>query len=255
MLNLDWKPKVFKTHLGQRTLYAAPFVHLGEVYTFVDVHTLFPDVSNWLRPRSEITGFAWHHDGVEYEQDDYQQAEFYRLKAIYDYHISKGWNGIGYHAVQGNSARIYLPRRDVLDTHRAHVSTSASSTHRFPNEGDPNWNRQLIGFCIMGDYTKQGLPPQVMRSGADAFFTAATDYLGAKSLTLRPHKYYQRKPCPGDWATEDSWHTITYSARGLTPTVNFAHGVHEDVNAAYDKGWNDALAAARQAIYDIEDRV
>jgi hypothetical protein len=145
--------------------------------------------------------------------------EFSRLNAIYRHHIAQtpSWNGIGYHAVGGLENRIYIPRKDVLSTHRAHVSGGEL--------GRVRWNYQLIGFCHMGHYSDSTLPdgtvvaaqddrpPPLAIKGAQAWFQLVADAVG-RPMTLRPHKFYQEKECPGDWASKDSWDSTLYQPTG-----------------------------------------
>lgn len=227
LTKLTWTNRNIRTHLGNRALPSTVLKHPeGDEFILYAVGSLFPDQSDWFRPTSRITGNVWHHDAVQFSGEDVNfdghtsDEEFRRMLAIYNYHINlngqrdpKGtsWNGIGYSAMQGLEDRLYVPRIDVLETHRAHVSTSASAgTRVFPAAGQPNWNQQLVGLCKFGDWTRQGPnPPLSVRRGGDAFFRAVTDCLGTP-MTLRPHKYYQTKACPGDWATVDSWEGLIY---------------------------------------------
>lgn len=225
---LRWKTRQVQTHLGSRSLPSTTIQHPDSGATFIvyDVGSLFPDVNRgWTRPVSEVTGHAWHHDAVAFSGRDLDydghtsDEDFARLRAIYDYHVQQGWNGVGYHCVGSLDDRLYVPRQDVLSTHRAHVSGG-------PGGGAPNWNRQLIGFCHMGNYSDRvgpdgtpvapalDRPPPLAIAGAQAWFQAATNALNLpRPLTLRGHKAYQQKPCPGDWATAQSWVGVEYRPR------------------------------------------
>jgi len=225
---LQWRDRQVQTHLGMRSLPSTVIQHpdSGAEFIVYDVGSQFPDTNKqWTRPLTEITGHAWHHDAVAFSGSDVDfdghtsDEEFARLAAIHRFHtVNNPWNGIGYHCVGGLEDRLYVPRRDVLSTHRAHVSGR-------PVVG-PNWNRQLIGFCHMGNYADRlgpdgrtiapihDRPPAQAMAGAQAWFQTVTNVLNLpRALTLRGHKAYQAKPCPGDWATAQSWVGVEYRPR------------------------------------------
>lgn len=193
-----------------------------ETFEVYDVSSMFPDTDKtWTRALSMITGFAVHHDAVAFSGADVNfngrtlDESLQRLRAIWQYHIDQGWNGIGYHAVIDLEGRIFIPRDDVIDTHRAHVSSATPNRTPVP-AGKPNWNRQLVGVCFMGHYSDGRLPdgkavgplddrPTTLQLQAlDALCRTVTDYL-QRPMTLRPHKFYQVKECPGSWVLPDAW--------------------------------------------------
>lgn len=228
---LTWRDRSVQTHLGARSLPSTTIAHPnGEAFVVYDVGSIFPDLDqSWKRPLAEVTGFAAHHDAVAFSGLDTDfdghrsDEEFARLRAIYEHHtVTNPWNGIGYHGVGALEDRIYVPRQDVLHTHRAHVSTSAAAgTRVFPAAGAPVWNRQLIGYCWMGNYADRkdpagkavtpanDRPTPAGLDAMDAFCRTVTTLL-ARPMGLRPHKYYQVKECPGDWASTTSWETHLY---------------------------------------------
>jgi hypothetical protein len=242
LTSLRWQNESVVTHLGPRLLPVTRIQHPdGSEVEVIDVGALFPDQNKmWGRPQSEVTGHAWHHDAIAFSGADANfnghrtDEELRRLQAIYDYHLQQGWNGIGYHAVGSLERRIYVPRQDVLDVHRAHVAGG-------PGSG-PNWNRQLIGFCHMGNYADRlapdgsvvlaqaDRPPPDAIKAAQAWFVLVTNLIGSP-MTLRPHKFYQQKECPGDWTTVGSWDGLVYQPNTAPPEpepppVEIAPGVY-----------------------------
>lgn len=222
-----WVRRSIQTHVGARELPSVSFMYGVQKYDVYDVSEFFPDVDKRrIRSRDVISGFAMHHDAVAFSGVDQNfnghktDEEFRRLKAIYDYHILQGWNGIGYHSVHGLENRIYVPRTDFLDVHRAHVSGT-----------DPSgviWNSRLIGCCFMGHYADKKAPggnpiaiasdrPLAMAiNGMSGFMQTVTNTLD-RDMTLRPHKFYQKGgECPGDWTREDSWKDFAFSPESTT---------------------------------------
>ncbi|MDP3911363.1 MAG: hypothetical protein Q8Q14_13325 [Gemmatimonadales bacterium] len=243
---LTWRTRTLRTHLGDRGLPSTVIADAaGDTFVVYDVSSLFPDAAQWRRPLTEITGFAWHHDAVAFSGGDVDfdghrsDEELARLAVIHRYHLNAGgkerpgeisWNGIGYHALGALEDRLYVPRQDVLHTHRAHVSTADARIP--PLASSPSWNRQLIGFCSLGNYADrrdpagkavgplEDRPPPVALAAGDALLRTITTLLG-RELTLRPHAYYANKPCPGTWAPADSWAGFRYepAARAVQPPV------------------------------------
>lgn len=241
---LTWSAKQFRTHLGVRMLpYTVIYHEDGTPFDVIDVSTIFPDQSNaWTRPMSDIKGHVWHHDGVMFSGRDANfnghttDEEFQRLQADYNWAINlngmrqpgaSSWNGLPYHAIGSLENRIYVPRRDVLATHRAHVAGYDPSTGE-------NFNRTRLGFCTMGNYADEigvdgkkvsalaDRPPEVSIKAAQAWFQTVTNLLG-EPMTLRPHRYFARfpgqdwKPCPGTWTTDDSWADVVYQPKKEAP--------------------------------------
>lgn len=192
-----------------------------------DVRAIFPDEQRWTTT-TEKTGFVFHHDAVVFRDEDRNfngstlDESLGRLRTIYDYHRNvdgmrepgePSWNGIGYHVVVDPAGRLFLA--GDVNTHRAHVTKR---------------NHDLIGVCYMGNFADglghdgkatgplQDRPTQAALIAADSFCRFVTTQLG-REMTLRPHKYYQSKECPGTWAAVDAWADFRYKPGQFMPPV------------------------------------
>jgi hypothetical protein len=194
-----------------------------DTLAIIDVRGLFPDDVKWEvqdLAKDYKRYIAAHHDAVAFKPSDqgFESVavydEFRRMGAIWRYHRSKNWNGIGYHFLIGPSGRIYMAGSP--DTHRAHTKGN-----------DPEgryYNNRSIGICFMGNFAdKLGPDGRSIEGPADRpspdavrSFTSLVSLLTVglkRDLDLHPHKFYQSDTlCPGDWTSPTSWGTQTVPA-------------------------------------------
>lgn len=150
---------------------------------FVDLRDSIPGDSynwSWIRPLSQVNYLAIHHTAGP---DTQTPAE------IANYHINNnGWGGIGYHFLIGKDGTVYYA--GDLSTARANVA---------------NLNEQVIGICLIGNFTSGRTPSQEQYDSAhklcDFFINNFPDLTNVKSWeSVRGHKELpgQSTTCPGD---------------------------------------------------------
>ena len=153
--------------------------------------------------RQETTGGSVHHTaGTAPTTDDFE-AEKDHLLRIHQYHVSKDFGGLGYHAlVFPVSGRWWLPSHN-LNTQRAGVA----------------WlNHTLVHVCIAGDFTS--IPPS---TAALQGCRAAIQYIEGiyGKLPWRGHRIWAKPSdptaCPGD--TYLQW--IDLATEDIMPTEDF----------------------------------
>lgn len=98
---------------------------------------------------------------------------------IHQWHLEKGWSGIGYHWVIRKDGNIYQGRPiDVLGAHC---------------EG---WNSFSLGICFEGNYEMEQPTPEQIQSGIDLIRYVRRTY---KNITILRHKDANpgTTTCPG----------------------------------------------------------
>ena len=171
-----------------------------EGHRVYDVRHLFPDKEEWLASVPK-RGFAVHHDAAPLRDEDRNfsgttlDESLDRLRIIYDDHVAKGWNGIGYHRVGDPAGRVFITGSSA--THRAHAAGWDYTT-------GTSFNHSWIGYCFMGDHSGSRPPEPAMRAFR-AFLQWETNMRGVEML-MRPHKFLTPDTqCPGGWAAENAW--------------------------------------------------
>jgi len=150
-----------------------------EVIDLRQPHEAWPAIGN-------VIGIALHHSVTDVDIDP--GNDLASIEAIRQYHERLWGNGIGYHLIVGDDGTPYYV--GDLATQRAHV-----------------WgrNHELVGVCLLGDYTNVQ-PPDAQLRGAARIVVALRAYYGW-GLPCRGHKQWARPEsptaCPGD--TWDYW--------------------------------------------------
>jgi N-acetylmuramoyl-L-alanine amidase len=106
--------------------------------------------------------------------------------AIRDYHLSLGWNDIGYHygiELIGNHHEILLGR--FSDVPGAHCSQNGM-------------NRKSIGICVVGNFDLEA-PPEPAMVLLTGLVRRLMSIYGIPAENVEPHrKYATYKSCPGN---------------------------------------------------------
>ncbi len=150
---------------------------------FVDLRDLIPGDSynwSWVRSLSQVNYLAIHHSGGPDTQTPIEIA---------NYHINNnGWGGIGYHFLIGKDGMVYYV--GDISTARANVA---------------NLNEQVIGICLVGNFTEGRTPTQEQYDSAyklcDFFINNYPDLTNLNSWdVVKGHKELpgQLSLCPGD---------------------------------------------------------
>lgn len=135
---------------------------------------------SWVRPLTEVRYLAIHHSGASDTQTP---------KDIASFHVNdNGWGGIGYHFLIGKEGSIYYV--GDISTARANVA---------------NLNEQVIGICLIGNFTQGKLPTDEQLSSVhslcDFFINNYPDLVNLNSWeAVVAHKDLpgQSTNCPGD---------------------------------------------------------
>ena len=150
---------------------------------FVDIRDTIPGDSynwSWIRSLTQVEYLAIHHTAAP----DTQTPE-----DIANFHIqSNGWGGIGYHFLIAKDGTVYYV--GDISCARANVA---------------NLNEQVIGICLMGNFTQGRIPSDAQLDSAHKlceFFI--TNYPDLPNVTgwdkVKGHKELpgQSTACPGD---------------------------------------------------------
>ncbi len=151
--------------------------------SFVDYRDPIPGDSynfSWVRPLSQVNYLAIHHTAAP----DTQTPD-----EIANYHINNnGWGGIGYHFLIDKNGLVYYV--GDISTARANVA---------------NLNEQVIGICLIGNFTQGRAPTQQQLDSAhklcDFFINNYPPLTNVNSWDkVRGHKELpgQSTACPGD---------------------------------------------------------
>ncbi len=150
---------------------------------FTDVRDTIPGDSfnwSWIRPLSQVNYLAIHHSASPNNQT---------VEEIANYHSNNnGWGGIGYHFVIAKDGEVFYV--GDISTARANVA---------------NMNEQVIGICIIGNFTSGNIPSREQLDSAhllcDFFINNYPDLSNVNSWdSVAGHKELpgQSTVCPGD---------------------------------------------------------
>lgn len=120
------------------------------------------------RDISKINKIILHHSGVEVLQN---------IETIHNYHLSKGWAGIGYHYYIRKDGSVYEGR--AIDIVGAHCS---------------NFNTDSIGICCEGNFDNE-----TMNDKQKEALKILVKYLYQKYniKTIAGHRNFNKTSCPG----------------------------------------------------------
>lgn len=142
-----------------------------------DRPTIWGDSYNWswTRPWSQLKYLVIHHSVTKHEATANDVALL---------HKARGWGGIGYHFVITKDGVVHYA--GDISTARANVA---------------NLNEQVIGICLIGDFTKHLPTDAQIESAHDLckFFLTETPSLPTLKdwSQLKGHKDFNPTACPG----------------------------------------------------------
>lgn len=142
-----------------------------------DRRTIWGDSFNWswVRPWNQLKYLVIHHSVTKHEATANDVALL---------HKARGWAGIGYHFVITKDGVVHYV--GDISTARANVA---------------NLNEQVIGICLIGDFTKHLPSDAQIESAHDLcnFFLTQTPSLPTLSTwgQLKGHKDFNPTACPG----------------------------------------------------------
>lgn len=125
---------------------------------------------NWASPlfkRNKTNRIILHH----------AQAKTCSVEDIHQWHLKKGWSGIGYHFLVRKDGTIYQGRPE--DTIGAHAKGA---------------NHDSIGICAEGDFMKEEMNPLQLNALIDLVsYIKNKDHLSS----IKRHKDIASTDCPG----------------------------------------------------------
>jgi N-acetyl-anhydromuramyl-L-alanine amidase AmpD len=109
------------------------------------------------------------------------------VQSIENYHLSLGWEGVGYQYLINKAGQVWKGRPELY--HGAHVS-------------EQGMNKKSIGICVIGDFDKK-LPTNAQ---VVSLTTLLKDIITRyPKIQIKYHRDFNPKSCPGknipnDWA-------------------------------------------------------
>lgn len=125
---------------------------------------------NWASPlfkRNKTNKIILHH----------AQAKTCSVEDIHQWHLKKGWSGIGYHFLVRKDGTIYQGRPE--DTIGAHAKGA---------------NHDSIGICAEGDFMKEEMNPLQLNALIDLVSYIKNKY---HLSSIKRHKDVASTDCPG----------------------------------------------------------
>lgn len=99
------------------------------------------------------------------------------VQQVHQWHVNRGWSGIGYHYFISRDGQIFRGRPE--DTVGAHVT---------------GHNSKSIGVCFEGDYTVQTMPMAQLEAGKELVAYLKDKY---KITKVKGHRDLMATSCPG----------------------------------------------------------
>lgn len=186
--------------MSDTPLYPEKLVKLGRWHDYRK--DIWGDSFNWswVRPWSQLKYVVIHHSVTKHEATPDDIALL---------HKARGWGGIGYH---------FVITKDGVVHYVGDISTARANVL--------NMNEQVIGICMVGDFTKH-LPSDAQIESAhdlaEFFFFQTPSLPTLKGWDqLKGHKDFQATACPGSSFPNDMRDRIIqrliYSPPTPTPT-------------------------------------
>jgi hypothetical protein len=132
---------------------------------------------NGWAPLGTVIGLAIHHTVTTISPWATEAEERAHIRAIDRYHVSKGWQGFGYHYAVFPSARVYRCGWGS----RAHVA---------------NRNHELVGIAFVGDLSAR--VPSPFEEGAAAEAVRDAWQRIGREVPVKGHR---------DWVVDPAWAT------------------------------------------------
>ena len=148
------------------------------MHTVIDYVMRLPRTGNWSKRTAPINVFAIHHSA---------SSPTTTMKAMAEYHISRGYPGIAYHYVIEPSGLVYQTQPDDAFSYHGHDFNTG------------------LGICLTGDFTT-GAPTNCQLEGAGWLLARKRAQYG--NLPLNGHKEASRAStqCPGN--TWPNWRGV-----------------------------------------------
>lgn len=96
---------------------------------------------------------------------------------IHQWHLSRGWSGVGYHFIVRKDGQIYRGRpENVIGAHAA------------------NYNSKSIGICFEGNFTTETMPKAQLEAGKELVAYLKDKY---EITNVKGHRDLMATDCPG----------------------------------------------------------
>ena len=127
-----------------------------------------------------------HHSGGT-DKNPLEDTSNHTAKTMEDYHLSLGWEGLGYQYVIHKNGDIWLGRPETY--HGAHTV---------------DFNYRSIGICLAGNFDAT-LPTKEQESALKGLIEAIRGRYNIPLDKILPHRKFANKTCygkrlPDDWA-------------------------------------------------------
>jgi N-acetyl-anhydromuramyl-L-alanine amidase AmpD len=96
---------------------------------------------------------------------------------VHQWHLSRGWSGVGYHFIVRKDGQIYRGRpENVIGAHAT------------------NYNSKSIGVCFEGDFTEENMSKAQLEAGKELVSYLKEKY---KISNIKAHRDLMATSCPG----------------------------------------------------------
>lgn len=107
------------------------------------------------------------------------EANSCSIEDIHRWHLNNGWSGCGYHFFVRKDGSIYRGRpENKLGSHTG------------------NYNTGSLGVCFEGNFNKEHMPAEQLKSGQE-LITYLVDKYGLLKANVYKHKDFNSTDCPG----------------------------------------------------------
>ncbi|MBK1809421.1 N-acetylmuramoyl-L-alanine amidase [Clostridium sp. YIM B02505] len=117
---------------------------------------------------------------------------------IHNWHLARGWAGIGYHYLVRKDGTIYRGRKE--DWRGSHC---------------PSANFNSIGVCFEGSYMLEDMPQAQLNSGLELIKDIKSRY---RNMNIYGHKEIYQTSCPGDKFPLEAMKNQTISSQVIAAT-------------------------------------
>lgn len=131
---------------------------------------------------------AWiivHHSGGT-DADPLADTSHHTAKMMEDWHLSKGWEGLGYTYVIHKDGAIWVGRPEHY--HGAHAS---------------GYNTKSIGICLAGNFDAT-IPTEAQKTSLRWLMKEVMNRYNIAKENIVPHRHFAVKTCYGN-KLSDSW--------------------------------------------------
>lgn len=154
---------------------------------------------SWIRPWEQIKYTVIHHSVTNPSGDSKKDVDY-----IAELHRQRGWDGIGYHFVITTDGMVWYV--GDLSTARANVADK---------------NEQVIGICMVGDFTKGNPTDEQIVSAHDLcqfFISEMPQLVNVQDWSaLKGHQDMQATQCPGSSWNAESGGSMKWRIESRTP--------------------------------------